>query len=172
MYQPRRNVRRALLAGALIGGAIGAEVHTAAVQAATPVEQIEAPEQEVGDAPNMPTGYAPVNFNGSSTVVSGGITYHALAGLTNTGSAHAAAVAGNFYGSGTPGGAFTTTVYDDDADYFFGDVDPQPSVGVGAIPGNFAGGSKVINNSYIADGSGAEPAFSDVDAYRRGSWRD
>jgi len=60
-------------------------------------------------------------------------------------------------------------VYNDDADNFFNTVNPQASTGSGPIPGTFAAGGspRVINNSYVADGTSATPVFSNVDALRR-----
>jgi hypothetical protein len=131
----------------------------AAVRSSVPVEQIEAYE-------NTPSGnyepYAPLNFNGSlSYTVSGngnggqenGITFHADpdSGIQQTASGHAQTVGIDIYGSGSsPAYPFVTDVYAEAADVFLSSVlKPLGTTGNGPVPGSFAGGSLVINNSYV-----------------------
>ncbi len=122
------------------------------------VEQIEAWEIDTGDNPNNPTRYAPIDFAGNSSVLEtsgtyAGITFHAEDGTATTLSSHAGAVAGIFYGVGTMAYPYVSNVYNAQADLFNQNVvDAQSNVSAnGPAPGNFDGGSKIINNSYVVD---------------------
>jgi autotransporter-associated beta strand protein len=128
------------------------------------VEQIEAYEGA--------TGYAAVDFGGAATVTPAtgafaGITFHGdpSVGLINTSSGHAELVGTLFYGSSGPALGAVSDVYATEADAFLSNVvNVQPTTGVAAAPGTFAGGALVINNSYVGDFGSAS---MDLDSQRR-----
>jgi hypothetical protein len=132
------------------------------------VHQVEARPSE-----NPTTGYAPVNFNGSTTQTDPinfpGITFNALANTNNTFSGHAAVVGSNFYGSGTVAKPFVTGVYADEADNFLTNVVKIQAISSSSAPAPAtvapAGVNvRVSNHSYIAS---TTTLASDQDAVRR-----
>jgi autotransporter-associated beta strand protein len=163
----RLPLRRRNRLAAAVAVAIVPMFTTARVRAGVVVEQIEAYE----DATNPKTHYAPTEFGGSSTVAGPndtanninftGITFHAIDGTTNTKSSHAEAVGEFIYGRASdnsfisPGNGFVTNVYAAAADPFLSNtMDGQPAVSsIGPIPGHFATGARVVNNSWVARGT-------------------
>jgi autotransporter-associated beta strand protein len=143
---------------------------------AVAVEQIEA-GAETGTYPNITySQYAPVEFGGSPTVVGtsylAGITFHAIdtANDTDTSSSHAYYVAVEMYDSYDPAYAYVTNVFCEEADDFLlNTVQTQNGTGVGPLPGTFAAGVQVVNNSW--DGSytanGVQYTDTNMDALRR-----
>ncbi len=157
--------------------------------ATVPVEQIEAYDlpAEVQPGPgNDP--YAPVNFDGSPSVLVtngadgglyNGITFHAdqASGYDNaTLSYHSIAVGNDIYGEGvSPAYGYVTNVYDIWAGQFLGPSASQPDSSVlkpqgeidatGPLPGSFVGGSKIINNSYVAGENNTSSGQTNVSAY-------
>jgi hypothetical protein len=128
---------------------------------------------EARPAENPTTGYAPVNFNGSSTQTDPtnfpGITFNALANTNNTFSPHGFTVGANMYGSGTVAKPFVTGVYADEAENFLTNVVKTQTVSSSSAvaPATVAPAGvnvRVSNHSYIA--SFATTA-SDQDAVRR-----
>jgi hypothetical protein len=115
------------------------------------VEQIEAYE----DATNPKTHYAPVDFGGNTTVagsgIFSGITFHAIDGTTNTLSNHANTVGSLIYGTGATGNGAVNNVYAAAADIFLANtVNGQAVVSSsGPLPGHFATGAQIINNSWV-----------------------
>jgi len=167
--------RRTGRTSVLLSGAIAAAIALhwpAVVRADVPIEQIEGYNDPTDPTP---TEYAPIDFNGSSTVtVSGGvyngITFNAINGDTDTYSDHADAVGQLIYGTNAVGNPYVANVYAVEADSFLTDiVDPQPALSDdGPAPGTFVGGSEVINNSYVADLSQSTPVpLSNLDGLRR-----
>jgi len=162
--------RTSVLLSGLLAAAVASRWPTAA-RADVPIEQIEAYNDQADDPP---TEYAPVSFNGSTTLtVSGGIyngiTFHALDATTNTYSDHADAVGGLIYGLGAPGNPYVTNVYAAAADSFIEDtINPQAGLSDdGPAPGTFAPGVLVINNSYVGTVATDTPPESNLDAIRR-----
>jgi len=140
---------------------------------AVPVEQIEAYNPYAIGTTLDP--YAPVNFSGSSSLTVGwgalggafsDITFHAdmATGNANTVSGHAQTVGDYFYGQyQSTAFSYVTNVYDESAQDFLTIVlDPAGATGIGPLPGSFAGGAEVINNSYVAS-QGSTSALLDDD---------
>ncbi|MDB5322429.1 MAG: hypothetical protein JWN40_4060 [Phycisphaerales bacterium] len=124
-------------------------------------------------AENPTTGYAPIDFAGS-TIQPGtgnfvGITFNALANTTNTFSPHAATVGGNYYGVGTVAHPFVNSAYIDEVDNFLNNVVKTQTISSSSAPapGRVAPvgvNVRVSNHSYIA----SYPTLaSDQDAVRR-----
>ncbi len=133
-----------------------------------PIEQIEAEQSITGNGPDYTyEEYAPVEFGGSPTVAGGssfsGITFHAVdtANDTNTfdPTFHAQRVGMNAYQNGTVCSPYVTDVYSAGAvDFLLNTVNQYAATGgdiyetgVNPLPGHFATGVKVVNNSW--DGS-------------------
>jgi hypothetical protein len=146
-----------------------------AARASVPVEQVEA--YDPFDSPPAPTGYAPLNFNGQTSItLAAGQLGGGFAGITfinavpgsdpvNTESGHANYDAHLFYVQGTPAYPYVNTVYCAQADNFLNNIVlAQNDVSsTGPVPLGFNGSAKVISNSYI----GAAPAGPTLDLQRR-----
>jgi hypothetical protein len=149
-----------------------------AAHAVVPVEQIEA---YIDPTDSPPTEYAPVNFNGSSsvTVLPGqlgnafpNITFHLVGSSPdgdNTESSHAMSVGSLMYGSQSVALGEVPQVYNDAYDDFFDNVvQTQDNPGNSSVmPGHFAGSAKIINSSYIADYGTTSTVPADTDAIGR-----
>jgi len=132
------------------------------------VHQVEARPTE-----NPTTGYAPVNFNGSTTQTDPanfpGITFNALANTNNTLSGHAVTVGQNYYGPATVAKPFVNSVYADEVDNFLNNVVKTQTISSSSAvaPGTVAPAGvnvRVSNHSYIAS---YPTTTSDQDAVRR-----
>jgi autotransporter-associated beta strand protein len=141
------------------------------VRASVGVEQIEA-GYDNGTAPYY--SYAPVEFGGSPTVVGtgpfAGITFHAVdtANDTDTSSDHAYIVGTYLYGSPYPAYAFVSNVYCEDADDFlYNTVKTQASTGLAPLPGSFAAGVQVVNDSWNGSYNMSAYPNANLDAIRR-----
>jgi hypothetical protein len=159
MHPVRALVVSASLAFLPVGQAVLADVI---------VHQVEARPAE-----NPTTGYAPIDFAGSSTQAGtgnfSGITFNALANTNSTYSGHAQVVGENFYGVGTVDHPFVTNAYVDEAENFFNNVIKTQTISSSSAPapGRVAPTGvnvRVSNHSYIT--SFLTPA-SDADAVRR-----
>jgi len=133
-----------------------------------PVHQVEARPAE-----NSQTGYAPIDFAGSTTQAGtgafAGINFNALANTNDTFSAHASVVGQNFYGTGTTAHAFVSNVYVDEANRFLSSVVRTQLNGSSAsapAPLTIGNGVRVSNNSWVGSFAPELPE-GDGDAIRR-----
>ncbi len=113
--------------------------------------------------------YAPVKFSGSTAKPAKGdfkgVTFSALAGTGDTLSPHAVEVARLFYGPGTLGQKYVSTVLSDSADGLLSRLKAQGRISPsGPRPSDLPSNVSVINGSFIA-GLGSPAA--DGDAARR-----
>ena len=131
-----------LLGVALLAGSVRGQ--------SVPVQQVEAFEN-----PPTSTHYAPVDFNGSATAISGafpGIMFHAQANTTDTASGHAGGVANPFYGSTTVAQPFVSDVFVQSADNFINGLNVQATNGPSQpLPAGIGNGIRVSNHSYVGD---------------------
>jgi hypothetical protein len=141
------------------------------------VEQIEAGLVGGSDPNYTFSEYAPIDFAGSSTNAGtgtfSGITFRAVdtANDTNTANGHAYTVATYFYASSTAAYPYVNNVYCEEAnDFLINSVMTQDGTGLGPLPGGFATGIQVVNNSWDSTyqySNGTMDAPANLDAMRR-----